>query len=102
MFTALWSHRAHRQTRSLDPQGRGSLVLRAADRARCEGRAGRARAGLLPEDVGCDRAAHLSPIRPELPFPAVRDFAKALAKEVEKRIGELAGDLADAVGLQSD
>ena len=30
----------------------------------------------------------LAPIKPELQFPHVRDFAKALAKEVEERIGD--------------
>jgi bifunctional non-homologous end joining protein LigD len=28
------------------------------------------------------------PLRPELPFPEVRRFAKALAQEVERRIGD--------------
>jgi bifunctional non-homologous end joining protein LigD len=30
----------------------------------------------------------LAPIRPELPYPEVRRFAKALAEEVERRIGD--------------
>ena len=30
----------------------------------------------------------LAPIRPELPFPEVRRFAKALAEEVERRVGD--------------
>jgi DNA ligase D-like protein (predicted polymerase) len=30
----------------------------------------------------------LAPIRPELPFPEVRRFAKALAQEVERRVGD--------------
>jgi DNA primase len=30
----------------------------------------------------------LAPIKPELAFPHVRDFAKALAKEVERRIDD--------------
>src|SRR4051812_11584085 len=32
----------------------------------------------------------LAPIRPELPFPEVRRFAKALAIEVERRVGDQA------------
>src|SRR6185437_142055 len=30
----------------------------------------------------------LSPIRPELPYPHVRRFAKALSEEVERRVGD--------------
>ena len=30
----------------------------------------------------------MAPIKPELPFPEVRRFAKALAEEVERRIGD--------------
>jgi DNA primase len=30
----------------------------------------------------------IAPIKPELPFPEVRRFAKALAEEVERRIGD--------------
>jgi DNA ligase D-like protein (predicted polymerase) len=41
-----------------------------------------------PKTSGATGLHVLSPIRPELPFPVVRDFAKALAKEVERRIGD--------------
>src|SRR6266536_4962969 len=39
--------------------------------------------------TSCATGLHiLAPIRPELEFPHVRDFAKALAKEVEQRIDD--------------
>ena len=41
-----------------------------------------------PKTSGATGLHILAPIRPELKFPAVRDFAKALAKEVEQRIGD--------------
>jgi bifunctional non-homologous end joining protein LigD len=46
--------------------------------------------GLLsfPKTSGATGLHILAPIRPELAFPEVRDFAKALAKEVEKRIDD--------------
>jgi bifunctional non-homologous end joining protein LigD len=42
----------------------------------------------FPKTSGATGLHILCPIRPELRFPAVRDFAKALAKEVERRIGD--------------
>jgi bifunctional non-homologous end joining protein LigD len=49
----------------------------------------------------------LAPIRPELKFPDVREFAKALAKDVERRIGDQAvatttWKVADRVGVFVD
>jgi bifunctional non-homologous end joining protein LigD len=41
-----------------------------------------------PKTSGSTGLHILAPIRPELRFPLVRDFAKALAKEVERRIGD--------------
>jgi len=41
-----------------------------------------------PKTSGATGLHVLCPIRPELTFPAVRDFAKALAKEVERRVGD--------------
>ena len=41
-----------------------------------------------PKTSGATGLHILAPIRPELRFPAVRDFAKAVAKEVERRIGD--------------
>lgn len=41
-----------------------------------------------PKTSGSTGLHILAPIRPELRFPHVRDFAKALAKEVERRIGD--------------
>jgi DNA ligase D-like protein (predicted polymerase) len=41
-----------------------------------------------PKTSGATGLHILAPIRPELQFPAVRDFAKALAREVEQRIGD--------------
>src|SRR5213076_2565983 len=42
----------------------------------------------FPKTSGATGLHILAPIKPELEFPHVRDFAKALAKEVEDRIGE--------------
>jgi bifunctional non-homologous end joining protein LigD len=42
----------------------------------------------FPKTSGATGLHILAPIRPELKFPAVRDFAKALAKEVERRIDD--------------
>jgi bifunctional non-homologous end joining protein LigD len=42
----------------------------------------------FPKTSGATGLHVLAPIRPELAFPHVRDFAKALAKEVERRIGD--------------
>ena len=42
----------------LDPTRRRAVGLRARDRARRAGGDGRARAGVVPEDVGGDRASH--------------------------------------------
>ncbi len=42
----------------------------------------------FPKTSGSTGLHILAPIRPELRFPHVRDFAKALAKEVEERIGD--------------
>ena len=41
-----------------------------------------------PKTSGATGFHILAPIRPELPFPQVRRFAKALAEEVERRIGD--------------
>lgn len=41
-----------------------------------------------PKTSGSTGLHILAPIRPELRFPHVREFAKALAKEVEERIGD--------------
>jgi bifunctional non-homologous end joining protein LigD len=41
-----------------------------------------------PKTSGATGLHILAPIRPELPFPAVRTFAKALAVEVERRVGD--------------
>jgi bifunctional non-homologous end joining protein LigD len=41
-----------------------------------------------PKTSGATGLHILCPIKPELLFPAVRDFARALAKEVEQRIGD--------------
>ena len=41
-----------------------------------------------PKTSGATGMHILVPIRPELPFPEVRRFAKALAQEVERRIGD--------------
>lgn len=42
----------------------------------------------FPKTSGATGLHILCPIRPELSFPEVRDFARALAKEVELRIGD--------------
>jgi len=42
----------------------------------------------FPKTSGATGLHILCPIRPELLFPAVRDFAKELAKEVERRIDD--------------
>src|SRR2546421_2865573 len=42
----------------------------------------------FPKTSGATGLHILSPIRTELPFPQVRRFAKALAEEVERRIGD--------------
>jgi bifunctional non-homologous end joining protein LigD len=41
-----------------------------------------------PKTSGATGMHILAPIRPELPFPEVRRFAKALAEEVERRVGD--------------
>jgi bifunctional non-homologous end joining protein LigD len=41
-----------------------------------------------PKTSGATGMHILVPIRPELPFPEVRRFAKALAQEVERRVGD--------------
>jgi DNA ligase D-like protein (predicted polymerase) len=42
----------------------------------------------FPKTSGSTGLHILAPIRPELRFHVVRDFAKALAKEVERRVGD--------------
>jgi bifunctional non-homologous end joining protein LigD len=42
----------------------------------------------FPKTSGATGLHILAPIKPELQFPAVRDFAKALAQEVVRRIGD--------------
>jgi bifunctional non-homologous end joining protein LigD len=42
----------------------------------------------FPKTSGATGLHILAPIKPELRFPAVRDFAKALAKEVVRRVGD--------------
>jgi bifunctional non-homologous end joining protein LigD len=42
----------------------------------------------FPKTSGATGLHILCPIRPELRFPEVRDFARALAREVERRIGD--------------
>jgi bifunctional non-homologous end joining protein LigD len=42
----------------------------------------------FPKTSGATGLHILAPIRPELPFPHVRRFAKALAEEVERRIAD--------------
>ena len=41
-----------------------------------------------PKTSGATGLHILAPIKPEVPFPEVRRFAKALAEEVERRIGD--------------
>jgi bifunctional non-homologous end joining protein LigD len=60
-----------------------------------------------PKTSGATGLHILAPIKPELPFPAVRSFAKALAVEVERRIGDQAiatttWRVADRVGVFVD
>jgi bifunctional non-homologous end joining protein LigD len=43
-----------------------------------------------PKTSGATGLHILAPVRPELKFPDVREFAKALAKDVERRIGDQA------------
>jgi DNA ligase D len=42
----------------------------------------------FPKTSGATGLHVLAPIRPELPFPEVRRFAKTLAEEVERRVGD--------------
>jgi DNA primase len=42
----------------------------------------------FPKTSGATGLHVLSPIRPELAYPEVRRFAKALAEEVERRVGD--------------
>jgi DNA ligase D len=61
----------------------------------------------FPKTSGATGLHILAPIKPELTFPAVREFAKALAKEVEERIGDQAvatttWKVADRVGVFVD
>jgi bifunctional non-homologous end joining protein LigD len=60
-----------------------------------------------PKTSGATGLHILAPIKPELPFPAVRSFAKALAVEVERRVGDQAiatttWRVADRVGVFVD
>jgi len=41
-----------------------------------------------PKTSGATGLHIMSPIKPEVPFPEVRRFAKALAEEVERRVGD--------------
>ena len=52
----------------------------------------------FPKTSGRDRPSHPAPIKPELRFPEVRRFAKALAQEVERRIGDQDGGDDDLEG----
>jgi DNA primase len=61
----------------------------------------------FPKTSGATGLHILAPIRPELAFPHVRDFARALAKEVERRIGDQSvatttWKVADRVGVFVD
>jgi bifunctional non-homologous end joining protein LigD len=61
----------------------------------------------FPKTSGATGLHILAPIRPELRFPAVRDFAKALAQEVESRIDDQAvatttWKVADRIGVFVD
>jgi bifunctional non-homologous end joining protein LigD len=61
----------------------------------------------FPKTSGATGLHILAPIRPELVFPDVRRFAKALAEEVERRIGDQAvatttWRVADRVGVFVD
>src|SRR5213079_1900302 len=42
----------------------------------------------FPKTSGATGLHILAPIKPELPFPEVRRFAKALAEEVERRVDD--------------
>ena len=60
-----------------------------------------------PKTSGATGFHVLAPIRPELPYPDVRRFAKALAEEVERRVGDqavatTAWRVADRVGVFVD
>src|SRR5881409_4162884 len=60
-----------------------------------------------PKTSGATGLHILAPIKPELPFPEVRRFAKALAEEVERRIDDQAvatttWRVADRVGVFVD
>ena len=60
-----------------------------------------------PKTSGATGLHVLAPIRPETPFPDVRRFAKALAVEVERRVGDQAvatttWKVADRVGVFVD
>ena len=60
-----------------------------------------------PKTSGATGLHVLAPIKPELPFPDVRRFAKALAEEVERRVGDQAvatttWRVADRVGVFVD
>src|SRR6266568_152061 len=44
--------------------------------------------GAYPKTSGATGLHVIAPIKPELPFPEVRRFAKALAEEVERRVGD--------------
>jgi bifunctional non-homologous end joining protein LigD len=60
-----------------------------------------------PKTSGATGLHVLAPIKPELPFPDVRRFAKALAEEVERRIGDQTAAtttwrVADRVGVFVD
>jgi DNA ligase D len=60
-----------------------------------------------PKTSGATGLHILAPIKPELTFPVVRNFAKALAQEVERRVGDQAiatttWRVADRVGVFVD
>src|SRR5207247_11325043 len=60
-----------------------------------------------PKTSGATGLHILAPIKPELEFPSVRSFAKALAQEVERRVGDqavatTAWRVADRVGVFVD
>jgi bifunctional non-homologous end joining protein LigD len=60
-----------------------------------------------PKTSGATGLHILAPIKPELPFPVVRNFAKALAVEVERRVADQAiatttWRVADRVGVFVD
>jgi DNA ligase D-like protein (predicted polymerase) len=44
--------------------------------------------GAYPKTSGATGLHVMAPIKPELPYPDVRRFAKALAEEVERRVGD--------------